>query len=211
MKRRIQKGVLVSFFLFGMAVTALFANVMLRFSPELGGGGPFYARIERLESGEVLVHTDGDWAAITFYRDPETVPGDFNLLDFFDAPRAFDSPLTVEGFEIWRIAPWLEGADEAPIQVMSFGLGAVPICFVTMTDLRNALLDDVLTVDELLSLSSLKKGSAVYFKETLHPSQAAQQTKTQIVAKGTLDHGGSFFFQVEETHDQLKHVKIQFK
>lgn len=210
MKRRIQVGVLVSFFLLGLSAIALYANVMLLFSRESGGGVPAYARIERLDTGEALVHTDGKWAAITFYRDPEGVPIDFNLLDFFDAPRAFEDPLTTEGFEIWRVAPWEEGADASPLQVVSYGLGAVPIWFVRLDELRGAIDDDDLTMGELEALPSLIIGSAVYFKETLHPYQGAQQTKTQIVARGTLEGGGSFFFQAEETHNQIKHVKIEF-
>ncbi len=201
-------------FVFVLSLTAvsLYANVMLRFSPELGGGVPAYARIERLGTGEALVHTDGTWAAITFYREPEGVPPDFDLLGFSDAPRAFDDPLTTEGFEIWRIAPWEEGADQSPLQVVSYGLGAVPIWFVRLEELQGAIADDCLTIGELEALPSLKVGSAVYFKETLHPTPGrdVQQTKTQIVARGTLEGGGSFFYQAEETHNHIKHVKIEF-
>jgi len=207
MKRCIQVGVIVSVLLLGISTTAVYSNVMLPFSPDLGGGVPADARIE-LVDGVPLVHNDGQWAAITFYRDPETVPADFNLLDFFDAPRAFDSPLTVEGFEIWRNGP--SAGDQSPIQVVSYGLGAVPIWFVDWSELQTAMVGG-LTVGELASLPSLKRGSAVYFKETLHPYQEGRQTKTEIVARGTLGDSGSFFFQVEETHNQLKHVKIEFK
>src|SRR5678816_4207870 len=42
---------------------------------------PFYARLER-----GLIHTDGEWAAIAFYRPPTCVRSDFNMLDFFDVP-----------------------------------------------------------------------------------------------------------------------------
>jgi len=45
--------------------------------------------------------------------------------------------------------------------------------------------DGELTIAELGRLSTLRKGSASYFKETLHPSQPGRNTKTQIVAKGT--------------------------
>ena len=203
-----RKRLFVSLFLLGLSGITLYANVTLPFGPDSGGGVPAYARIETLPNGEVLVHNDGTWAAITFYRDPECVPADFNLLDFFDAPRAFECTLTVEGFEIWRNGPW--AGDTSPIQTVSYGLGAVPIWFVELSELQTAINDGVLTVSELGSLSSLKKGSAVFFKETLHPFQSAQQTKTQIVAQGILDAGGSFFFQAEETHNQLKHVRIQF-
>jgi hypothetical protein len=162
-----------------------------------------------------LVHHTRDWAAISFYRNPDCVPEDFNLLGFFDAPRAFDCVLTVEGFEIWRHGPW--AGDPAPIQTESFGLGAVPIWFVPWGELERAIGESGapgekhLMLGELEDLSSLLKGSASYFRETLHPSQPGRQTKTQIVARGTLEDGRAFFFQVSETNNQLKHVSIEFK
>ncbi len=208
MKRRTKIGMLVLVFVLGFSAIALYANIMLQFGPGLVGGVPAYARIETLPNGEVLIHNDGKWAAITFYRDPATVPTDFNLLNFFDAPRAFDSPMTVEGFEIWRNGP---SEDAAPIQTVSYGLGAVPIWFVEMSYLEPAVADGSLDMIELESLPTLIKGSAIFFKETLHPANGpAPQTKTQIVAEGLLQNGHSFFFQVEETHNQLKHVTIQF-
>lgn len=203
-----RKRLFVSLFALALSDMTLYANVTLPFGPD-SGGVPAYSRIETLGNGEVLVHNDGTWAAITFYRDPECVPADFNLLDFFDAPRTFECTLTVEGFEICRNGPW--AGDMSPIQTVSYGLGAVPIWFVELSEPQPAINDGVLTVSELVSLSSLEKGSAVFFKETLHPFQSAQQTKTQIVAQGILDAGGSFFFQAEETHNQLKHVRIQFR
>ena len=69
MKRRIKVGALVSLFSLGLSAIPLYANVMLPFGPESVGGVPAYARIERLSNGDVLVHNDGEWAAITFYRD----------------------------------------------------------------------------------------------------------------------------------------------
>lgn len=47
------------------------------------------------------------------------------------------------------------------------GLGAVPVWFVSWPEMQAALADDVLTV--LLSLPSLRIGSASFFKETQHP------------------------------------------
>jgi hypothetical protein len=206
---RLRGGIVVLCCLFCVvvAIVPLYANVMIEYSPDAGGGVPAYARIEMV-SGIPLVHHTADWAAITFYRDTACIPSDFNLLDFFDAPRAFGCPLTVEGFEIWRKGPW--AGDLSPIQTLSYGLGAVPVWFVEWDELQEAMGDGMLTLAELESLSSLVKGSAYYFKETLHPSQGARQTKTEITARGTLEAGDSFFFQVEETHSQLKHVTIEF-
>jgi hypothetical protein len=207
MKSRIRLAVLAVAGLVAVSAIGLQANILLQFSPALGGGVPAYARIERVD-GHVLVHNDGRWAAISFFRQPSCVPAGFNLLDFFDAPRAFECELTMEGFEIWRNGPW---ADVSPIQTVSFGLGAVPIWFVRVDELEGALADDVLTVAELEACATVRKGLATYFKETLHPSGGAQQTKTEVVARGTLPSGESFLFQAEETHNELKHVLIRFK
>jgi hypothetical protein len=208
MKRRIALAALVVAVLVAVAAIGLQANVLLQFSPTLGGGVPAYARIERAD-GHVLVHNDGQWAAITFYRQPSCVPPDFDLLDFFDAPRAFGCWLTVEGFEIWRHGP--AAGDLGPIQTVSFGLGEVPIWFVETAELQDKVADDVLTLGELEGCATLRKGVASSFKETLHPYQIARQTKLQIVARGALPDGGTFFLQVEETHLQPKHVSIQFR
>jgi hypothetical protein len=191
-----------------VAAVAL-ANVVLLFGPSIPGTGvPAYARIERAPDGSALVHHDKDWAAIPFYRLPSCVPEGFNLLDFFDAPAAFGCPMTVEGFEIWKNGPW--AGDAAPIQTVSHGLGNVPVWFVPWDALKRALADNTLTMSELEGLSPLK-GTASYFKETLHPAGAAQRTKTQIVAQGLLPDGRSFNFQSEENESQLKAVIIHFR
>ena len=209
MKRRTGLAVLVVAVLAAVSAIGLQANVLLQFSPTVGGGIPAYARIERLGDGHVLVHNDGHWAAITFYRDPSCVPPDFDLLGFFDAPRSFGCALTVEGFEIWRHGPW--AGDAGPIQTVSFGLGEVPIWFVETAELQDKVADDLLTLGELEACATLRKGVASSFKETLHPYPVAQQSKLQIVARGGLPGGGTFFFQMEGTRNQVKHVVISFK
>ena len=48
---------------------------------------PVYARFETVnETG----FTNGEWVCIPFYRHPDCVPDDFNLLDFFDRPGAWE-------------------------------------------------------------------------------------------------------------------------
>src|SRR5215207_201813 len=45
---------------------------------------------------------DGEWAAIPFYRPPECVPFDFNLMDWYDGSlAALDCPFLLEGFGVW--------------------------------------------------------------------------------------------------------------
>ncbi len=209
-KRRLGVLMTVAGLLVALSAAIAYANVLLRFGPIDGGGVPAYARIEMIDGTPLVHHTD-DWAAITFYRDPACprLSAGFNLLDFFDAPAAFDCPLTVEGFEIWRNGPWT--GESGPIETESFGLGAVPIWFVSWEELQGAIGDGILTVTELAALPSLRVGAASYFKETLHPFQSAEQTKTEIVARGTLQDGQSFLYQAEETHNNMKHVKIEFR
>jgi hypothetical protein len=167
---------------------------------------PFYARIS---SGEVF-HTD-DWAVVVFYRPPACVPADFNLLAFFDVPRAFGcTPPTVDGFSIWAHGP---GIDPAPIQGQFHGLGAVPVWFVRWPELQATIADGVLTIGELAALPSRVIGSAGFYQETLHPEQAAQNGKIAFVARGTLADGRSFQVQaaLSRAAGRLTHMRIVFR
>ena len=205
-----------------LAAAAL-ANVVLFFPGPLGepSGVPAYARIERAPyDGLPLVHHDQEWAAIPFYRSPACARAAFNLLDFFDAPAAFNCPMTVEGFEIWKNGPW--AGESSPIQVVSHGSGAVPVWFVRWEVLKTALSDNLLTMPELIALAPLK-GTASFFKETLHPGEgpsggSAKNTKLQFVARGLLEDGRTFDVQSEEnTQSETRDIesktitKIRFK
>lgn len=166
-------------------------------------GGPFYARIER-----GLIHTDGEWAAIAFYRPPACVPADFNLLDFFD-PAAFGCDSFVTGFAVWEHGPW--AGDEGPIQSRLNNTGPMPVWFVSWIQLEAAVADGVLTVGELAGLPSRLVGTATSFRETLHPFGAAKQTMVSIVASGVLADGREFTYQATETHNAIRHVRIVFE
>ena len=164
-------------------------------------GGPYYARIER----GVIPATD-QWVAIAFYRNPSCVRANFNLLNFFDfanIPNIFFCPLTVHGFEIWKNGP---GIDEAPLQVKTFGNGAVPVWIVSVADYEKAL--PGLTLTELLGMPSLMQGVATYFEETLHPLGGARQSMIEIVARGTVPDGRAFEFRMTEAAGTLRHVGI---
>ena len=150
-----------------------------------GGGGdmPFYARIER---GYVL-HTD-EWAAVIFYRPPECVPDDFDLLDFYDFEAFACAPPTTDGFSIWAGEPWVSG----PIQLKLHGLGAVPVWFVAWPELEASIVDDSLTMLELELMQSLLIGSARFYSEALHPTGVARVGMINCVAFGMLEDGRSF-------------------
>jgi hypothetical protein len=181
------------------------AQVVVNF-PEEDPGPPYYARIRY----GFVVHTD-QLAAIVFYRQPGCVPAGFNLLNLFNPPAAFFCTPTVEGFEVFEPGPRPPGT--IPKQAKSFGLGAVPVWFISWSELQGAMADGVLTISELAALPSLQVGSAGFFHETLHPTGGAQQSELTIVASGTTSAGQSFFLQVAANGDplSLKNVIVQFK
>jgi hypothetical protein len=166
---------------------------------------PFYARIER-----GLIHTDGEWAAIAFYRPPTCVRADFNLLDFFDVPAVFGCSAAdpyLDGFGLYRNGP-MNAPTQSRLQTVPGEV--MPIWFVRWSELEAAIADDNLTIGELAALPSLIEGGATFYIETLHPFQASRQTMTSIVAFGVLEDNRVFRFQATETLGELRHVEIAF-
>lgn len=192
------------------ALTALVpasqAQAAKRFDvPEESPGIPAYAR---LGGPNIAPHTD-DWAAIAFFRDPACVPPGFNLLDFFDVPRVFGCPLTVEGFEIWRKGP---GQEPAPRLSKLREAGPVPVWFVSWPELQAAAADGVLTITELSALPSLIKGLASRFRETLRPFDSNGRGMINLGASGSLSDGRSFRLKaVVGNNHQVKHVSIRLR
>lgn len=167
-----------------------------------GGDLPYYARIQR---GEIF--HNGEWAAIVFYRPPECVPDDFDLLEFYDF-GAFDcGPPTTDGFIIWYGEP----GDTPPIQINLRGLGAVPVWFVAWPELEAAIADDTLTMSELEAMPSLQTGLASFYTETLHPDGVVKVPMINYVAHGLLDDEHSFKVQVTLVTKSHMDVRITFK
>jgi hypothetical protein len=187
------------------------ASIRLEF-PGQSPGPPFYAQISNLPGLGLEVHHTDEWAAIPFVRELNCVPPDFNLLNLFDAPAAFGCMLTVQGFEIRKsLAP----EDIRPIQAKLWGLGAVPILFVSWPELQPAVADGVLTLTELRSLPSLRIGYASFFSMEFHPWAPGDDFRganLQISARGILQDGRQFQFLYSGVHvpKQQKHVLIRF-
>jgi hypothetical protein len=172
--------------------------------PDESAGGPFYARLER-----GYVHMTDQWVAVAFYREPSCVRPDFNLLRFFDfenIPAIFGCQLTVHGLEIWKNGV---ASDQGPMQSKLFGNGAVPVWFVSVSDFNAAL--PGITMRELALMPSLRKGSATFFEETLHPAGAARQTMLHISSYGWLEDGAYFQYQATEAHGVLATVRIEIR
>ena len=162
------------------------------------GEVPFYARIEA---------TDGNLVAAVFYRPPECIPDDFNLLVFFDPEHAWDCQApTTEGFMVWKNGPEV---DPGPYLSVLKGRGAVPIWFVSLPDFEDAAADGELTIGELASLPSLQVGYASFYQETLRPYEVAVTTTVLVEAHGTLVDGRDFklHFNFTEANYSVK-IKI---
>ena len=176
--------------------------------PDQDPGGPVYARVER----PFLIHHDLH-AAIVFYRDPGCVPEDFNLLDNVDLQgfptnaRAFQCPLTVDGFQLWTTYP----VPGPPNLVFTNGTGAVPVWLVAWSELQAALLDDVLVIDELRSMPSLQQGYANHFQETLHLTATAQTLSINLMASGAMSDGRSFHLNYVFRSGAVKVIDIRVK
>lgn len=164
-------------------------------------GPPFYVRVERQAvHTEIVPHTD-DLAALVFYRSPTCVPPQFNLMDLFDPPAAFGCSLTIDGWQSWRNGP--PPVDFAPALAHFYGLGAVPVWIVSWPELQSAVADDVLTLDEVRAMPSLRRGAASFYREVLHPTEGSDNTSLSIHARGVLDDGQTFQLHHEGSRDGI--------
>ncbi|NJD30800.1 MAG: hypothetical protein FIB04_02810 [Gammaproteobacteria bacterium] len=131
-----------------------------------------------------------------------------NFFDFANIPAIFGCTLTVHGLEIWKNGV---ASDTGPMQSKLFGNGAVPVWFVSVPDFNVAAADNKVTILELQSLPSLRKGYATFFEETLHPAGAAVQTMLHISSSGWLEDGAAFQYEATEAGGQLTNVRIRFR
>ena len=196
----------VAVMLTGLAISApAQAQVHLRIPDDIQP--PFYANLAH----GFLPHTE-EWAAVAFYRSPECIPANFNLLDFLDFSGApFSCPLQIEGRTIW-----VSLDDPYPASQLMWGTGALPVWFVRWSELEDAAADDVLTIGELAALPSLITGSASFYHESIRNDTRGQRGgNSALVASGTLTDGRSFFVQVTEKFRDgehlFPHVAIQFR
>jgi hypothetical protein len=154
------------------------------------GQVPFYARF-----GGDEMFDDGDLTVIIFYRPPDCIPADFNLMQFFDMPGEESpgamgcNPPTMDGMETWAGEP---GSGPAPLVATMNGNGDVPVWFVENAELDAAIEDGSITIGELSALASLVKGSAADYEELLHPSQSNEVPVVRFSAAGALDDGRAF-------------------
>ncbi|WP_376697141.1 hypothetical protein [Wenzhouxiangella sp. EGI_FJ10305] len=162
--------------------------------PSQSPGIPAYARLELLIPDFDVPHDD-DWAAIVFYRNPECVPLDFDLGQFFhfpgpDGPGAFGCQLLIEGSELWTNGP---EEDLAPVYARSrSAVPGLPIWFVAWPELSELFDAGTVYIDEIEALPSLIRGQAWWFEESLHPNGSAPDPAISLNARGRLESGGRF-------------------
>ena len=174
-------------------------------------GIPFYARVELFPP---FIFNDGEWAAVVFYRDPECVPQDFNLISVFDVPGAFSCQHTVHGTSLWHGAPFAG----APRHINIEGNGAVPVWFVPWEAVEDqAKADGDLTISDLAAIDGLLVGYADQYTETLHPHAdpafgggGHPNPKMIINAKGQLDDGRDFGLHISWIRDVVRSIQIDF-
>jgi len=174
---------------------------------ESNGEVPFYARF-----GENETFSNGEWTTIIFYRQPDCIPDDFNLNQFFHFPGENDpgafacAPPTTTSIETWANGP---ETDPAPLVAEMTGRGAVPVWFFAQSDIEAAMEDGIVTIGELEALPSRRAGTASTYTELLHPSQSNAQTLIQFKAEGALEDGGPFMVDVSfGAPDVDNHVTI---
>ena len=137
---------------------------------------PFYAR-------DIV----GDkWTAWIFYRPQQCIPAGFNLLTFFDPPRAMQcGPMTMDRYAIFENGP---GIDAAPLLSRLDGQGAVPLWFVRTRVFEQATADGVITLAELAALDPLR-GTASIYSEVLRTRTGVPGAHFSAVAHGRLVDG----------------------
>ncbi len=162
--------------------------------PSQSPGIPAYARLELLIP-DFDVPNDDEWAAIVFYRNPDCVPPDFDLGQFFhfpdlDSPGAFGCELLIEGAELWANGP---EEDLAPVYSRSrSAVPDLPIWFVAWRELSELFDAGTVFIDEIEALPSLVRGQAWWFEESLYPNGSAPDPAISLTARGRLESGGHF-------------------
>lgn len=168
--------------------------------PEEDPGIPIYARV-----GPILnqFFVTDDQLVIPFYRDPQCVSDNFNLLNYYDPPAAFGCELTVEGrFVIEKEAE----AGDFPIMVHTVG-NQVPIWVVNWPDFQMQMESGSVTMADLKAMNPTI-GMADSFDEFLSPRMSDHQVI--IEASGAiLDTNEAFTFRLTHRADKIESISLE--
>ena len=177
------------------------AHIKIPFPSTEEPGPPLYMRLAT-QLNQIYV-VDG-WVVIAFYREPDCINEDFNLLEQFDVPAAFSCNLLTSGFVIKERDA---GPEVFPILVQSTG-DAVPFWFINQTDFESIASDGMVTITELRNAEHLK-GIATKFHETLKPN--FDNHLVQIKAEGSLTDGRSFRYTLSHVGDETQNIRLRIR
>jgi hypothetical protein len=189
-----------------MLAAAAAAGMVRNTFPDPDPGIPAYARLGSLSNQ--IFHTD-EWVVIPFYRNPDAIPPQFNLLGIFDfpsqnGPGAFAAPLLVTGYYMIEA-----GAPLGTFPKISISKGAaVPIWFVPWSVFESAIADNVLTMAELRALDHVE-GVASQFTETLRPRIG--EHLLVLNASGALSDGRRFDVHITHLEDKTASLRIDIR
>jgi hypothetical protein len=147
-----------------------------------------------------------------FYRAPENVPADFDIIQFADlADRngngvwdPWDYPLLMEGFAMWdELGPWFSSLREIDV---------VPIWFTSFDEAISLLTTPpyTITIAQLSAMTSLKKGSASFYYDQLHLGLPHTQPVPvwTYMARGSVEDGRSFSLHVTGNEHYSQFYKL---
>lgn len=148
-----------------------------------------------------------------FYRAPENVPADFNLVDFFDVgdrdgngnPDPWDFPLLMQGFQLVELGPPL-----VPYKASLREIDVVPVWFTSFDEAIQVLMTTgTITIEQLSQMTSLVKASATFYHEELHPLDGGLPVvKYDYQVRGALEDGRLFWVHlVGNDHDTPAHYR----
>lgn len=174
--------------------------------PDPDPGIPAYARVTHLVNQ--FYHANG-WLAIQFFRDPDCVPDDFDLLELFhfpdeSGPGSFACPLRHQGRAY--VEP---GSPLGTFPILTVAEGsAVPYWFVRWSDFQAAMADGRVTMPELRAMSP-RRGTAATHREIVQPRLEEHVVVTD--ATGRLDDGTRFEFHVTHVGDRTQRIRLEFQ
>jgi hypothetical protein len=172
--------------------------------PDPDPGIPAYARVTSVASQ--FYHDEG-WLAIPFFRDPDCVPDDFDLLRLFDfpgpnGPGSFACPLRHSGHYLVE-----DGAQPGTFPRLYVSHGDnVPFWFVRWSDFQKAMARGSVTLPQVRAMNP-RKGVATDFRETVHPRLDEHLVITD--ARGRLEDGTFFEFHVTHVGDQTREIRLR--
>jgi hypothetical protein len=176
-------------------------NIVISF-PEEDPGIPTYARVGPILNQFLVA---GDKLVIPFYRNPQCIPENFNLMNYYDPPAAFGCELMVNGRFVIE-----KDAEEGQFPIMVYTTGAnVPIWIVNWDSFQSIMANGPVTITALESLDPVK-ATAHLFEEYLSPR--INQHQVIIEANGIIaDTDQKFLFKLNHKADQIHTIVLEIE